>query len=306
MNIADLGYDRFHREIGASTGLDLQIGPFVIHLNTDVALLVPLMYEMWRDYKLVPDAAIVDFHIRLIRGDWRRRWWRPQVQCSVDGRTPFQPLHANHHLPMLEWGINWCIARRSHHLLMLHSAVVERNGRAIILPAWPGHGKSTLCTALIHSGWRLLSDEFGLVRPEDGALLPLPRLIPLKNQSIEVIRSFAPAAHIGPSFYGTRKGTIAHVRPPTESVERMDETARPGWFVFPRWVADAPLRLEPMLKSEAFLMVATNAFNYEVLGQTAFELVARMVDDCDCYSLIYSDLPEAIAALDELTRASNV
>jgi HprK-related kinase A len=203
---------------------------------------------------------------------------------------------------MLEWGLNWCIAKRCHHLLMLHAAVVERNGRALILPAWPGHGKSTLCAALVHSGWRLFCDEFGLVRPEDGALLPLPRLIPLKNESIEVIRSFAPNAHIGPSFHGTRKGTIAHVRPPTESVERMHETARPGWFVFPRWVAGSPLRLEPMLKSEAFLMVATNAFNYEVLGQTSFELVGQMVNDCDCYSLIYSDLDEALKALDELTR----
>ena len=57
-----------------------------------------------------------------------------------------------------------------------------------------------------------------------------------------------------------------------------------------------------MAKSQAFLMVATNAFNYEVLDETAFRLVADMVRTCDCYSLIYSDLDEAIAALDELSR----
>ena len=70
----------------------------------------------------------------------------------ADGRKPFWPLPAAHMLPALEWGINWCIATRSNHLLMLHSAVVERGGAAILFPAWSGHGKSTLCTALVHFG----------------------------------------------------------------------------------------------------------------------------------------------------------
>ncbi|MTW21186.1 HprK-related kinase A [Allochromatium palmeri] len=303
LKIGDLRYTDFSSKIDFF-GLDILIGPFKINLNIDAPKAKFFLHEMWCEYPLSATLSTRDFHVRLVKSGSHRRWLRPQIQFLVDGLPPFQPLPAHHHLPMLEWGLNWCIAKRCHHLLMLHAAVVERNGRALILPAWPGHGKSTLCAALVHSGWRLFCDEFGLVRPEDGALLPLPRLIPLKNESIEVIRSFAPNAHIGPSFHGTRKGTIAHVRPPTESVERMHETARPGWFVFPRWVAGSPLRLEPMLKSEAFLMVATNAFNYEVLGQTSFELVGQMVNDCDCYSLIYSDLDEALKALDELTRTT--
>jgi HprK-related kinase A len=209
--------------------------------------------------------------------------------------TPFPPWN----------GASTGVATRSHHLLMLHSAVVERNGHAMLFPAWPGHGKSTLCTALVHSGWRLLSDEFGLVRPEDGVLLPVPRLIPLKNESIEVIRGFRPETIIGPAFFRTRKGTVAHVRPPLDSIRRAQEPARPRWFVFPRWIADAPFSLEPMPKSQAFLMVATNAFNYEVLDETAFRLVDDMVRACDCYSLSYSDLGDAVPALDNLSRSSD-
>ena len=150
-----------------------------------------------------------------------------------------------------------------------------------------------------------MSVEFGVVRPEDGLLLPLPRLIPLKNESIEVIRKFRPQAVIGPSFLNTRKGTVAHVQPPADSIKRAQEPARPRWFVFPRWVAGAPLTLEAMPKSQAFLMVATNAFNYEVLDETAFRLVTEMVRSCDSYSLTYSDLDEAVNALDELSRSSD-
>jgi HprK-related kinase A len=288
------------RRLG-SAGLGLQLGPFAVRVTTELASLKRLMYELLKDYRVIDDDPIWDFHVRVSSTSFVRRWLRPQVQFFVDGRAPFEPLPAQHHLAVLEWGINWCIAARCHHFLMLHAAVVERNGRAMLFPAWPGHGKSTLCAGLVFSGWRLLSDEFGLVRPADGQMVSLPRLIPLKNESIEVIRRFAPGAHIGPPFAGTRKGTVAHVRPPVDSVNRADETAEPGWVVFPRWVRNSPLRLEPMPRAQAFLMVASNAFNYEVLGVTSFRLVDRLVGACACYSLTYSDLGEAVDALDRMT-----
>ncbi len=290
----------------AGTGLGLRFGPFNLTIRSDLTSFASLAHTLYAPYPLPEAGEMTDFHVGIRRPRGMRRWLRRQACFTIDGQFPFAPYTVEHAFPALEWGINWCVATRAHHLLMLHSAGVERNGRAILFPASPGDGKSTLCTALIHSGWRLMSDEFGLVRPEDGMLLPLPRLIPLKNESIDVIRRFRPEAIIGPAFLETRKGTVAHVRPPLESIRRMHEPARPRWFVFPRWIANAPLTLEPMAKSQAFLMVATNAFNYEVLDETAFRLVADLVGSCDCYSLSYSDLDEAVAALDELSRATDV
>jgi HprK-related kinase A len=200
----------------------------------------------------------------------------------------------------LEWGINWCIATRANQFLMLHSAVVERQGYAIVFPAWPGHGKTTLCAGLMLRGWRLLSDEFGLLRPLSETLVPLPRLLPLKNESISVIRDFSQEAVLGPTFPKTRKGDVAHLKPTRESVYGAKETAQASLIVFPRWQKDAPLRIEPIEKSQAFLMLATNAFNYEVLGETAFRSVERLVKECPCYSLVYSDLDEAVVGLSQL------
>lgn len=301
MIVGDLSRQELERRL-TDAGLDIQFGPFNLRVRSNLASLARLVHQLYEPYPMVEAAAIIDFHVGIGSPHGLRRWFRRQASFTIDGQSPFAPYTVDHAFPALEWGINWCVATRSHHLLMLHSAGVERNGSAMLFPASPGGGKSTLCTALIHSGWRLMSDEFGLVRPEDGMLLPLPRLIPLKNESIDVIRRFRLEAIIGPSFLGTRKGTVAHVRPPADSIRRMQEPARPRWFVFPRWIANAPLSLAPMAKSQAFLMVATNAFNYEVLDETAFRLVADMVRACDCYSLSYSDLDEAIAALDELSR----
>lgn len=303
MIVGDLGRREFDKRL-AGPGLRVRFGPFNIRIGAPLDAFSGVAHRLYAPYPLVEEGVLIDFHVRIASPRGLRRWVRRQACFSLDGQSPFAPYTVEHAFPAVEWGINWCIATRAHHLLMLHSAVVERDGLAMLFPASPGDGKSTLCTALIHSGWRLLSDEFGLVRPEDGLLLPLPRLIPLKNESIEVIRRFRPEAVIGPAFYNTRKGTVAHVRPPVDSVRRAAETARPRWFVFPRWIAHSPLDLQPMSKSQAFLMVASNAFNYEVLDETAYRLVAQMVAQSDCYSLCYSDLDEALAALDELSRSS--
>jgi len=145
---------------------------------------------------------------------------------------------------------------RHQAYLMLHAAALERGGHGLLLPASPGHGKTTLCAALAHRGWRFLSDEFGLVRQHAIEVLPIPRPMPLKNESIDVMRSFAPDAWLGPSIPGTRKGTVAHVRPPSESIRASERPASVRWIVFPRWEAGAGLTLEPVSKAQAFLELA--------------------------------------------------
>ena len=70
-------------------------------------------------------------------------------------------------------------------------------------------------------------------------------------------------------------------------------------------MADSPLILEPLPKSQAFLMMATNAFNYEVLDDTAYRLVNQMVSTCDSYSLVYSNLDEAVNAFDQLSGVAD-
>lgn len=303
MRVGDLALQAFRR-LFVFEGLPLRLGPFNFRIRVDDRGLAAVAYRLYAPYSLASMGEVFDAHIHLVRPRGLRRWLRPQGRFLVDDRCPLVPHAARHGFPSLEWGLNWCVATRAQQFLMLHAALVERGGSAILFPAAPGFGKSTLCAALIHSGWRLLSDEFGLMRP-DGCFVPFPRLIPLKNESIAVIRNFAPAAVLGPRFEGTHKGIVAHVRPPEESIRRSDEIARARWVVFPRWIAGAPLRLEPMPKGQAFLMVATNAFNYQVLGETAFSLVSTLIDECDCYALTYSNLEEAVATLGHLAGVAD-
>jgi HprK-related kinase A len=297
--VADLAPSEFASRV-SQNGLSLEIGPF----NCNIRLRTEVLYEplkaLYADYPLLAPNSILNFRVLL---EPRRNLPRidlPMVRFSVDRQCPHEDMPASQALAVLEWGINLVIAMRAHSFLMLHSAVLERDGIGLLLPAAPGFGKSTLCAALAHRGWRLLSDEFGLVRPASCRFEPVPRPIALKNGSIDVIKDFAPDAVIGPSIFGTRKGTVAHVKPPAGSIAQQSVPAMPGLVVFPRWQEGQALALELLSRSEGFMMVAMNAFNYELLGEAGFNTVADIIRQSDCYRLVYAELDEAIAAIDSL------
>jgi hypothetical protein len=68
--------------------------------------------------------------------------------------------------------------------------------------------------------------------------------------------------------------------------------------VFPRWQAGAAVSLSEVPKAQAFLQTATNAFNYEMLGEAAFTTVRDIVAASRCLNLVYSELDSVVEALD--------
>lgn len=281
-------------------GLRIATGPFNCLLQSRIDGIAPDLARLYADHPLVPDDAFIDFHVAIESGRGLRRWLRPQARFVVDGIEPFTPLPKAQALPMVEWGLNWCITAYSQHVLILHAASIARGNRAVIMPAPPGSGKSTLCAALVNRGWRLLSDELTIIRLDTGEISGLARPVGLKNQSIDIIRGFAPEAFLSRPVHDTTKGTVALMAPSTDSVSQVGQTAQPRWVILPRYAAGAPTSLVPMQTGAAFLQIADNAMNYHVLGIKGFEAVGQLVDRCRHFNFEYSRLDEAIAQFDRL------
>ncbi len=296
MRLGELAPAEVTRRLRA--GLPLATGPFVFRVASRLPAVAANLHRLYADFPLA-EGPFADFYVRVDRVVGLRRFLKPQVQFWLDRLQPFKPLPADQAYAMLEWGMNWCIASHAHQYLLLHAAVLERGGRALILPGEPGAGKSTLTAALMLDGWRLLSDELTLLDREC-RLWGLARPVSLKNASIGVIRAHAPQAVFGDVAQDTHKGTVSHLKPSADSVARLAEPARPAWIVFPRWQAQAPARLTPHPKAAAFLHLASHAFNYSLLGALGFRLTADLMDACQCWDFEYGSLPEALHTFREL------
>jgi len=303
MRIGELSGQALHERM-SSDGISMAIPPVTVRVRSPLLFLAEQIRSLYGEYEIVDTRGFADADLRLLPARGVRRRLRPQVEFIVDGVMPFERVPLDHALPMFEWGLNWVFCNRMHHYLLLHAAVVERENRAVLLPAWPGSGKSTLAASLSCRGWRFLSDEFGVVSIDDAKVHPFARPAALKNESIAVMRAFDAGAFIGPVFPKTRKGDVAHFRVPAESVRRAREPAPIGAIVFPDFQAGAAVEVMPLGRSTAFLKLAGNSFNYEIVGERGFRTVASIIERCESYILRYGDLPAAHAALDEIVRAA--
>nr|WP_315241776.1 HprK-related kinase A [uncultured Albidiferax sp.] len=288
-----------------SNGLILKIGPFSFRIISPIRSVADGVVALYANNVVLDDSHFVDYTVTIASAPGWRRWARRQAIFKFDGMEPFIPLPEDHAFPLLEWSMNWCIAMHAHQYLLLHSAVIEKEGCAVVMPAPPGSGKSTLCAGLVHRGWRLLSDELALISLTGTAITPLGRPISLKNQSIEVMRNFVPGAVFSKEVHDTSKGRVSLMKVPAAHIERIHETAQPRWVVFPKYVAGSPPQMVARSKANSMLELGRNSFNYMVMGLKGFEVLSKVIDASDCYDFQYSQLDDAVLAFDDLVARRN-
>ena len=302
MKVSDLSLTQLTRLLRRGDFV-LKLPPFVVRIEADVPSLsrdIALMYAEFNVFAEPNHDNFADFHVGVKLDSGLRRWVKPIARFSFDGQPSFTGLPAAQAFAMLEWGMNWCVAAHSHQYLVIHAAVIEKGGMAAVLPAPPGSGKSTLCAGLVMKGWRLLSDELALYDLETGLIHGMARPISLKNNSIDVIASYAPNGVMSHRVPNTSKGTIAHLRPPLESIQRVAQPARAAWVILPKYKAGSPPQLVTHSRARASMLIAEQSFNYDTLGPAGFKAVTDLISGAACYQFTYSQLADAERVFDEL------
>ena len=181
-------------------------------------------------------------------------------------------------MPHAEWGLNGCIFCHAHQFLMFHSAVVEKDLDG--LPSWRAAGlgkKYASALLLLARGWRLLSDEFALLDPARGWLpadTPTGRRsrAPLSSWSEKLLPRMPDQARV---FAYTRKGTLAHLRPPTDARRAASGTGAAGLGgCFRHIAASAETRLAAITQGRRISAPRGELFlTTDELGRTAVRCV---------------------------------
>lgn len=277
--------------------------PFSVRLETPLAPLVRSVRSLYAHYRINDDDPVPDFAIRVAGTGGIRRFYRRQAMAFIDTPPPYVPL-PEHMAPMMfEQALNWCVATRTFTHLILHAAVVARDGKAIVIPGESGQGKSTLCASLVARGWRHLSDEFALLDPETLRITAHPRPISLKNQSIPAMKAWAPDAVISETLEGTPKGSVAYMQPTQAALVEAGEAVEPAAIVFPGYGHSDVPKFEPISPARAFILMTACSVNYRELGEAGFKAMAGLVDRAPVCSALYPDTASGVAMLEQLVAA---
>jgi hypothetical protein len=196
-------------------------------------------------------------------------------------------------------------------VLVWHSAAVEKNGRAILLPGISGSGKSTTTLNLLTLGYGFLADDVALLR--------------LRGDSVEVtghdreLYVTRESLDLVPEWRAFRGGE--RVRKGRRWKYRVDLTAQRSTrpkppvartLLFPRVTRGRKTTLQLMSESEALLeCLAQPPKEYPIspLGlmvlESHFDLYATLASSASCYRLLLgSDQEDVRNVLSTLHRRS--
>ncbi len=283
----------------ASSEINLKVGAYHVGFSSQIDQVIDNFYLLYQYFELSPPQAFIDFHVSVNKPRGIRAFIKPQSEFKFDYRIPFRPLPLSQAMPSLEWGLNWVFANFCHTKLILHAAVLEKNGAAVILPGNPGSGKSTLCAALTMEGWNLLSDELAMIDMDNHHLCYLGRPINLKNHAIEIIKKHYPTAVFSDLFIDTNKGDVALLQPPERNIANFDHAPKPTHILFPTYNAGAKLGYTPKAKAETLIELVRNSFNYSVIGKPAFDYLAAMVTNTKNSTLTYGNLDDSLIGIEK-------
>lgn len=287
-----------------SNTFELALEPFNFQIHTDIPLVADNLRLMYGDR--VHDVThqsgelpYIDYMLHITHTNGIRRFIRPQARFKCDQYEPFKPLNHSQAFAMLEWGMNWAIASYEMEHVVIHSGVLAHGDNAVLFPAPPGSGKSTMTAHLAFNGWRLLSDEMALITPLSQSVTPFVRPICLKNQSIALAKKWFPAAQFSSIAKDTHKGDVIHLAPPIHQASDLNRPAIIKAIVFPQYQSDAAIDITELNQAQAMHQLADNAFNYSVLGERGFNTLIGVVEKARCFQISYSQASDVQEFLEQ-------
>ena len=171
-------------------------------------------------------------------------------------------------------------------LFNVHAAMAaDSRGRAILITAPTGAGKSTTLVNLVRAGYSFLSDDVSLLRRQGGrlSLLGFPEPVNLTPSAVAAFPELEFLKKTPKPCPGRKHSLrLEDVYP-----DCLRKQARPGWLIFPQVQPRADTRLLPLPKREALgLLIPQSVIvaNKTIVAQH-LQILSQLVQECACFRL---------------------
>jgi hypothetical protein len=260
------------------------------------------------DFRVVSSIATVEDRIRELMAPFGARSTRrpphefvvlqqdPYIEVALDGTVAHRSRQAGSAIDWILWKASTEALARIEDHLVIHAGAVVWRGRAVLLPAPPDSGKTTLAAALTAAGFSYLSDEAAPIDLFSGRVVPFPRPLWLEPSSVEALDRFL-ANDEGQSV---RRNGTSHVAPADLRRGRIGTPARVRHIVFPRYRDGAATKLVPLSQAEGLVELGRNAFNLDTFGSRGIDVLAGVVRGAEVHRLTLGDLGTAVEAISVL------
>ncbi len=278
-----------------------RIGAVTVCLHCEEARFREPFHRLYQR-RFVTGPAPSAVHIRVDRV-FRARPLGRCFRVCVDGEERFLLRKPQAVLPHVEWAINAAVAATLPRYHQLHAGVVARDGFALVLPAQPQCGKSTLTARLISRGWSYLSDEFALIAPDTLCLDPYPKALCIKEGSFEIVDAFCPAAGALPSYEKSWKGRVRLIDPQALRPHRTPWAVPVGMIVFPRYVARPAPALHPLSRARALFQLLGVCFTFGRYRAATLDVLGGVVERAACFQLESGEIDATCDVLEAAWQA---
>lgn len=221
---------------------------------------------------------------------------RSSIYCD---KSPVEFTTGLHRLAPAIKSLVWKEAiARYNFMFYIHAGVVGTGSRCILLPATAGSGKSSLTAALVHRGYRYLSDEVALIEPTTFRVPPVPLAVCVKSTGWDVMRRYFP--HIGELMGHQRMdGKIVRYIPPAPA-SLQKTAAHVSHIIFPRYEANAATEIRAIARSTALRRMMSECWACGHLDGTNVKELLRWIAQIDCYELPFASLEGAADLVEQV------
>ena len=184
--------------------------------------------------------------------------------------------------------------------LMFHAASVKKGHKTIVLPANSGSGKTTLSVALTACGWQCITDELAVLDLDDLSITPLPIPMRIRSGSFTPLLPFYPAIPELPVFQDLYENSIRWIVLEKENIVDKLTCSKITELIFPRYTENATTELLLLDKLKALEKLAATGSSERDMTLDDAKAMVRLVEQTPCYELLFSDLHDAIAAIESI------